>query len=86
MSSLVISFSDHDFKGTDQNLRNPMVISVVTGNYIAQKVLVDQGSSADILYASMLQKMQILESNLSPYHGDFVGFSGERVNVLGLLN
>ena len=29
--------------------------------------------------------MQISESNLSPYHGDLVGFSGERVNVIGVV-
>ena len=43
-SSLVISFFDHDFKGTDQNLHDPMVISLVVRNYTVQKVLVDQGS------------------------------------------
>ena len=68
----VISFSNFDFKGTDQNLHDPMVNFVVAGNYIIRKVLVD---------ASTLQKMQIPESNLNPYHGDFVGFSREWVNV-----
>lgn len=54
-------------------------------NYIIRKVLVDEGSSADILYASTLQKMQIPESSLNPYNGDLVGFSRERVNVLGVI-
>ena len=58
---------------------------MVAGNYIIQKVLVDRGSSADIPYASTLQKMQICESSLSPYHGDLLGFSGEWVNVLGVI-
>ena len=52
----IILFSDFDFKGTDQNLHDPMVIFVAVGSYIVRKVLVDQGSSADILYASTLQK------------------------------
>ena len=29
--------------------------------------------------------MQIPESNLNPYHGDLVGFSRKRVNVLGVI-
>ena len=37
----VISFSDLDFKGIDQNLHDHMVISIITGNYIVRKVLVD---------------------------------------------
>ena len=39
--NLVILFSDLDFKGIDQNLHDPMVISMVAGNYIVQKVLVN---------------------------------------------
>ena len=48
-SSLVISFSNSDFKGIDQNLYDPIKISMITGNYIVQKVLVNFGSLTDIL-------------------------------------
>ena len=81
----IISFSDLDFKVIDQNLHNPMVISVIVGNYIVRKVLVNQGSSADILYGSTLQQMQIPKSNLSLYNRDLVGFFGEWANVLGVI-
>ena len=62
-----------------------MVIFVVAGNYIIWKVVVNQGSLADILYASALPKMQIPESIFSPYHGDLVRFFGELVNILGVI-
>ena len=65
MPNPVISFSDLDFKEIDHNLHDLVVISMVLGNYIIQKVLVDQGSSTDILCTSTLQKMQIPKSNLS---------------------
>ena len=84
ISNPVISFSDLDFKGTDQNLHDPMVISMVVGDYIICKVLVDQGSSIDILYAFTLRKMEIPEPCLSSYSGDLVGFFGEWVNVVGV--
>ena len=84
MLNSIISFSNLDFTRTDQNLHNLVVISVVIGNYIIRKVLVDQESSADNLYASTLQKIQIPESSLSPYYGHLVGFSRERINVLGV--
>ena len=58
---------------------------MVARNYIVRKLLVDQGSSVDIFYTSTLQKMQILKSSLTPYHGDLVRFSGKRVNVLGVV-
>ena len=81
----VILLSDLDFKGADQNLHDLVVISVVVGNYIIRKVLVNQGSLANILYASTLQKMQIPESSLSLYYGDLAGFSKEWVNILGVV-
>ena len=58
---------------------------MVVGNYIVWKVLVDQGSSANVLYASTLRKLQILESSLGPYNGNLVGFFGEYVNVLEVI-
>ncbi|WOL11624.1 hypothetical protein Cni_G20388 [Canna indica] len=48
-------------------------------------VLVDQGSSADVLFYSTLEKMCINETSLHPYHEDFIGFSGQRVIVRGYL-
>ena len=83
--NLVISLSDLDFKGTDQNLHDLMVIFVVVGHYIIWKLLLDQGSSVDILYAYTLQRIQIPESSLSSYNGDLVDFSRERVNVLRVI-
>ena len=85
ISNLVISFSDFDFKGINQNLYNLMVISIVTGNCITQKEFVDQRSSANILYASTLWKMKIPECSLSLYNGDLVDFFREWVNVLGVI-
>ena len=54
--SLVILFSNSDFKGINQNLHD-LVISMIADNYIIRKVLVDHGSSTNILYYSILQKM-----------------------------
>ena len=73
----VISFSDRDFKGIDQNLDDPMVISIMAANYIIKKVLVDQGSSADILYLSTLKRLKIPKDELKPFHRSLVDFSRE---------
>ena len=57
----VLSFTDEDFEGIDKTLDDPMVISIITANFLVKKVLVDQGSLADLLYLSSLRKMGILE-------------------------
>jgi len=45
-----IVFTDDDFHGQDHQQDDPMVITVEIENYAVKKVLVDQGSSVDILY------------------------------------
>ena len=45
-----ISFIKEDFEGINKKLNDPMVISIVTANFLVKKFLVDQGSSVDLLY------------------------------------
>ncbi|WOL20054.1 hypothetical protein Cni_G28856 [Canna indica] len=81
----VISFYESDFQGIDNNLHDPVVIFVIVEKFIIGKVLVDQGSSVDILPHSTFRKMQLTEVSLHPYNGDLVGFSGGLVNIRGSM-
>jgi len=45
-----ITFTDDDFHDLDHQQDDPMVTTVEIKNYAVNKVLVDQGSSVDILY------------------------------------
>jgi len=42
-----------------------------------KKVLVDQGSSVDILYWATYQKLQVSDTAMVPYDEPIYGFSGE---------
>jgi len=44
-----------------------MVITVEIDKFTITKVLVDQGSSVDILYWKTFRKKRILESEIQPY-------------------
>ncbi|RDY12453.1 hypothetical protein CR513_02752, partial [Mucuna pruriens] len=43
-----------------------MVITIEVSNFVVRKVLINQGSSADILYMSTFRHLQILESEIRP--------------------
>ncbi|XP_027915152.1 uncharacterized protein LOC114174515 [Vigna unguiculata] len=45
-----ITFTNSNFKGTDPNQEDPMVIMVELESFAVKNVLVDPGSSVDILY------------------------------------
>ena len=61
------------------------MISIIACNCIVRKVLVDQGSLADILFFTTLKKMQLSEYAPHPFYGDLIGFSREKVNVKGYM-
>lgn len=47
---MLITFTDEDFHAPDPEQDDPMVITVEIARYEISKVLVDQGSSINILY------------------------------------
>ncbi|RDX91641.1 hypothetical protein CR513_26349, partial [Mucuna pruriens] len=57
--ALAIVLDDRDLKHEVPSQDEPMVISVVAVEYKIEHVLIDQGSSANILYWSTVQKMQL---------------------------
>ena len=60
---------------------NPMVISVVTVGRRIQRVLIDQGSSANVMFWVMFSKLQLSPDQLRPYDECLFGFVGDQVEV-----
>ena len=80
-----ITFSDSDMEGCQHPLDDPLVIRVVVANKTVHRVLVDNGSSADIIFASAFNKMGIGREKLEPVNAHLGEFSGERVLPLGSI-
>ncbi|XP_052736709.1 uncharacterized protein LOC128197899 [Vigna angularis] len=80
-----ITFSDEDFHAPDPDQDDPMVITAEIARYGISKVLVDQGSSVNILYWKTFLQMDISEDLIVPYDGQIVGFAGERVDTRGYV-
>ncbi|XP_020211789.1 uncharacterized protein LOC109796532 [Cajanus cajan] len=80
-----IVFTDDDYEGISLNQDDPMVISVEVANWEVQKTLIDQGSSADVLYWPTFLKLDIPHNMIQPYSEPLVGFAGERVHTRGFI-
>ncbi|XP_072061996.1 uncharacterized protein [Arachis hypogaea] len=76
-----ILFVPKDYKANDRNLDDPVVITAQVGEPLVKKILMDPGSSADMLFYSTFQKMKLSDKNIQPSSGKLVGFSGERVSI-----
>ena len=53
-----------------------MVISALIHNFLVKRILVDQGSSSDILYSHAEIVLGLQKSMHNTYTGELVGFTG----------
>ena len=74
-----ITFSGSDMEGCQHPHDDPLVIKAVVANKTIHKVLVDNGSSTDIIFSSAFDKMGIGRDKLEPINACLRGFYGERV-------
>ena len=80
-----ITFSDSDMEGCQHPHDDPLVIRAVVANKTVHQVLIDNGSSVDIIFASTFDKMGIGRERLEPVSTHLQGFSGEKVLPLGSI-
>ena len=80
-----ITFSDSDLEGCQHPNDDPLVIRAVVANKMIHRVLVDNGSSANIIFVSAFDKMGIIREKIKPINTHLRGFSGEKVLPLGLI-
>ena len=62
-----------------------MVIEDIIAGWNIGKILVDMGSSADILFASIFDQMKLSRNSLQPVDNPLFGFGRKRVQVLGKM-
>ena len=77
------TFSDFDMEGCQHPHDDPLVIKTIVANKTIHGVLVYNGSSADIIFASTFDKMGIGREKLELVNACLCGFSVERVLLLG---
>jgi len=62
-----------------------LVLSLTIANHKIHQILIDTGSSVDILYKSTFELIKIDRSKVIPARHSLVGFSGEQVLLLGSI-
>jgi len=74
-------FTKADLQDVVAHDNDPMVISVVTAGRKVHRVLVDQGSLADVMFWMTFNKLQLSPDMLRPYTGCMYGFAGDQMEV-----
>ena len=74
---LVMGFSDEDKIGTIQPHDDALVITLRIGGYDVKRVMVDQGSAAEIMYPDLYKGLSLRAENPMPYSSPLVSFEGK---------
>ena len=74
---LVMGFSDEEKIGTIQPHDNALVITLRIGGYDVKRVMVDQGSAAEIMYPDLYKGLNLKAEDLTPYSSPLVSFKGK---------
>ena len=80
-----ITFSDSDLEGCQHPHDDPLVVRAIVANTTVHRVLIDNGSSVDIIFASAFDKMGIGSEKLDPVSTHLRVFSGDKVLPLGSI-
>jgi len=80
-----ITLTKGDLRDVVPHDNDPIVISLVTARRTVHRVLVNHGSSADVMFWPTFQKLQLSPDQLRPYRGCLYGFAGDQVEVRGYI-
>ena len=80
-----ITFTKGDLRDVVPHDNDPIVISLVTARRTVHRVLVNQGSSADVMFWPTFENLQLSPDQLKPYGGYLYGFAGDLVEVKGYI-
>lgn len=71
-----IAFKDEDLEETTQPHDDALVVTTRINGFIVKRVLVDQGSGAEVMYPNLFKMLGLKNKDLSKYDTPLVGFNG----------
>jgi hypothetical protein len=84
--SVVIGFSDEDYEGISLPHTDALVVTLTVANHNMHRILVDNGSSADIMYMPAFKQLNIGQEKVGVARSPLVGFTGEQVQPVGTID
>ena len=80
-----MSFNKANARGVKQPHNDLLVIMLNIEGFNAKRILIDNGSSVDIIYLSAFQQLKLDPKRLCPFESPLVNFNGDRVYPKGIV-
>ncbi|XP_075645559.1 uncharacterized protein LOC142616630 [Castanea sativa] len=81
----ILGFSDEDKIGTIRPHADALVVTLRIGGYEVRRVMVDQGSGADIMYPDLFRGLNLKLEDLTTYDSPLISFEGKVVIPKGQI-
>ena len=81
----VLSFSEEDKVGTTQPHDNALLITLRIKGYDVKRVMVDGGSTTEIMYPDLYKGLKLKPKDLLPYGSPLMSFDGKLVIPKGMI-
>ncbi|XP_058084594.1 uncharacterized protein LOC131232387 [Magnolia sinica] len=86
ISPCTLTFTEEDARGIRHYNDDALVVTMTIANHKVYRILVDTGSSADVIYSKAFERMGIPRSHLRPVKTPLHSFAGERVISEGAIS
>ena len=80
-----MSFNKEDARGVKQPHNDPLVITLTIEGFNTKRILVDNGSSVDIIFLPAFQQLKLDPGRLRLFDSPFVSYSGDRIYPKGIV-
>ena len=82
----LFAFNDDDLEGIIQPHDHTLVVTTGINGFIVKRVLIDQGSGAEVMYPDLFRGLGLKNEDLSKYDTPLVGFDGRMVILEGRIS
>ncbi|KAJ9546290.1 hypothetical protein OSB04_018833 [Centaurea solstitialis] len=83
LDAMTITFDKDDTQGVHHKHHDALVIQLTIGNCSTKRILIDRGSSTNVIFADTLKVMGIERSEIVRRSTTLIGFNGDPMNTLG---
>ena len=83
---LIISFGEEDLQGTIQPHDDALVVTTRISGFLIKRVMIDQGSGADVMYLDLFEGLGLKSQDLVKYDTLLVSFDGRVVIPEGRIS
>ncbi|XP_024004913.1 uncharacterized protein LOC112082053 [Eutrema salsugineum] len=82
VATVPLLFTDADLRGVHNDC---LVVELQLGDVKVNRILIDTGSSLNVIFEETLKNMDFPDSEIKPYMESLTGFTGEKTRTVGTV-